>query len=105
LSTALVGSGPERPIFKDSGVAKMTWWSRHSGGLFREACDAQGQELYTPLYILKEVHRPGSIRRTPPPERIGDDLYVFLYHCPVINSLATIFSNLLLISYSQMGPR
>jgi hypothetical protein len=74
LSAALVDSG-----LKDGEVAKKTWWNKHSGGLFRGGCDAQGQDLYTPLYILKEVRRPGPIRRIPArPPHEGDDLYVSL---------------------------
>lgn len=75
LSLALVGSMPVAPGVNAGGDLGMSWWKQHSGGLFRDACDQQGERRYTPLCILKTIRMPGLLRRDNtiiPPQ--GDDL-------------------------------
>jgi hypothetical protein len=75
LSLALLGSVAVAPGLVAGGDIGINWWKQHSGGLFRDACDQQGKDRYTPLYILKEIRKPGLLRRDNtiiPPS--GDDL-------------------------------
>jgi hypothetical protein len=75
ISLALVASVPVAPGLSVSGNVGMNWWKHHSGGLFRDACDEEGKNRYTPLYILKEIRKPGLLRRDNtiiPPQ--GDNL-------------------------------
>jgi hypothetical protein len=75
ISVALLGSGPVAvPAVRVGGEVGMSWWSQHSGGLFREACDAKGEPHYTPLYVLKQIRKRGLFRRDGRPEPEGDDL-------------------------------
>lgn len=64
------------PLATVGGEVRMSWWSRYSSGLFREACDSAGKYCYTPLFALRKVRKPGLFRRrdSPRPDPEGDDL-------------------------------
>lgn len=61
------------------GVA-MEWWSDYGGGMYQDACNAQGEYSYVPLYHLKKIRRPPILfRESPEPEPVKPlDPYVIL---------------------------
>ncbi|KAF9461885.1 hypothetical protein BDZ94DRAFT_1298991 [Collybia nuda] len=78
ISIALIAGVPGIvPVATIGGEVGMSWWSRYSSGLFREACDNAGKFSYTPLYALRKIRKPSLLRRrgshTPDPE--GDEVW------------------------------
>jgi len=77
IDVALIGSGPlpGAPGVTAGGEISAAWWAQNTTGLFRDACDKDGLENYTPLYTLKKIRKPRLRRReSPVPEPEGDDL-------------------------------
>ena len=75
LELALTGKTPTPPDAAVKGDAEATWWTRNKGGMFREACDPNGSNNYTPLYILKKLRQKHLLRReSPVPDPEDDDL-------------------------------
>jgi len=77
IDLALIGTMPT-PTGVSVGVEMgASWWSRHMGGLFREACDRNGLHSYTPLYTLKKIRQKHLLRReSPVPDPEDDDLWI-----------------------------
>lgn len=77
VELALVGTMPTPPGTTVNGEVGAAWWSRNMGGMFREACDRNGQYNYTPLYTLKKIRQKHLLRReSPVPDPEDDDLWV-----------------------------
>ena len=62
------------------GEIEGKWWAQNATGLFRGGCDPDGNDQYTPLYMLKEIrmnHKGLFSRRGEKIQCEGDDQYVF----------------------------
>jgi hypothetical protein len=77
IDVALVGAAPISPGATVGAEIGTSWWTQNTSGLFRDACDRSGSCIYTPLYNLKRLRRPGLLRRdSPAPDPKDDDLWV-----------------------------
>lgn len=62
------------------GGLNIGWNTEHAGSSHQHGCNKDGDDIYCPLYCLKQV-RPPSKYRQAQPERQGDDTYVKLTLC------------------------
>lgn len=77
IELALIGTLPTPSGIAVGGEVGATWWSRNMSGMFREACDRNGSNSYTPLYTLKKIRQKHLLRReSPVPDPEDDDLWV-----------------------------
>uniref|UniRef100_A0A8H7XTA0 Uncharacterized protein n=1 Tax=Psilocybe cubensis TaxID=181762 RepID=A0A8H7XTA0_PSICU len=77
VKLALLGSAPIPHVPGVSAGARVgiEWWSQFTTGLFRHGREPQGEDSFTPLYMLKEIRKKGWFKRgLPPPVYEGDDL-------------------------------
>lgn len=77
IDLALIGTMPTPPGIAVTGEVGATWWGRNMSGMFREGCDRDGLNKYTPLYTLKKIRQKHLLRReSPVPDPEDDDLWV-----------------------------
>ena len=76
IELALLGTMPTPSGTTVVGEVGASWWSRNTGGIFREACDRNGLHKYTPLYTLKKIRQKHLLRRELVPDPVDDDLWV-----------------------------
>ena len=82
VDLALVGSFPvpHLPGMTAGVQMEAKWWVQNASGLFRSGRDPEGRDDYTPLYMLKVIHKKRGLfsrRGEKPHEREGDDLSAF----------------------------